>query len=93
MESETRREFLKTAIKLTALTAAGMSVLTIDVKFNNNKGIATGKEQQMSVGMAEANAVCGSAYDCSGGGGKCGSAYDCSGGGGKCGSAYNCSGE
>ena len=39
------------------------------------------------------DAMCGTSYDCSGGGGTCGTSYSCSGGGGVCSTSYSCSGS
>jgi hypothetical protein len=75
-KKKTRREFLKKSAGITAGFTIGMLG---DIKFNSEDGIKIGKER-VSVGMAEAHAACGSAYDCSGGGGQCGASYDCGGG-------------
>jgi len=83
-----RRNFLKKGSAIVVGFAFGMLG---GLKFNSKEGIRIGRER-MKFGMAEANAACGTAYNCSGGGGRCGTAYNCSGGGGRCGTAYNCSG-
>ena len=70
-----RRDFLKKGAAITVGFAFGMLG---DLKFNPKEGIRIGRER-VKFGMAEAHARCGSAYNCSGGGGECGSAYNCSG--------------
>ena len=91
MKHKTRRDFLKTTLKLTVVAATGMAASTMDIKFNNSDGIRIGKDKTMSVGMSEANAMCGAGLNCGGGGGQCGAGLNCSGGGGQCGAGLNCS--
>ncbi len=86
-QENSRRRFLKTAL----MVAGGTTALFANLQFDANEGVKIGRST-VKLGMSEAHATCGSAYNCGGGGGQCGSAYECSGGGGKCGSAYNCSG-
>ncbi len=79
-------------LKLVLATSAFGAGLAGAVRFNDGEGIKVGA-LRASIGVSEAEAKCGSAYNCTGGGGQCGSAYECGGGGGKCGQAYNCSGS
>ena len=83
-----RRKFLKASL----VTIGGVSALFSEVKFNTSDGIKVGKSS-IGLGMSEAQAQCGSGFNCSGSGGQCGSGFNCSGGGGQCGSDYNCSGS
>ena len=87
MADENRRKFVKYALLSGA--AAVSALAEVRVRPNDTPKVAGSR---VSVGLSEANAACGSAYNCAGGGGQCGSAYNCSGGGGQCGSAYNCAG-
>ena len=84
-----RRDFLKKSAGITAGFAVGMFG---SLKFNSEDGIKIGKDR-VRFGVAEAHAMCGAGYNCSGGGGECGAGYNCSGGGGQCGAGYNCSGS
>lgn len=87
--NESRRKFLKYGfVGMATLFAAAAPV-----HFDNSKNFLIGKMPVPSAGLAEAQAACGTAYSCSGGGGSCGTAYSCSGGGGRCGTSYNCSGS
>jgi len=83
-----RRKILKLVL---ASTAFGVGLGGV-MKFDPRASISTGT-LHAHFGMGEAQAACGSAYNCAGGGGRCGDAYECAGGGGKCGSAYNCAGS
>jgi hypothetical protein len=80
------------AIKYGVTAAVALSAYGLDVKINKNEGFdiatqATSPSQvaldqislNISLGISEASAKCGSAYNCSGGGGQCGSAYNCAG--------------
>ena len=93
MDEQSRRKFLKYGLASLGAFLGSAAVLTID----KATGFKIG-EHKYGIGMSEANATCGSAFGCSGGGGKCGSAFECSGGGedssgsGHCGSAFGCSG-
>ena len=82
-----RRGFLRKSL----ITAGATAGFLASVKFDAKDGVKIGNST-VGVGMSEAQAACGSSYNCSGGGGQCGSSYDCGGGGGQCGSSYNCSG-
>jgi hypothetical protein len=88
-----RRDFLKKGGAIATGFTLGMFG---GLKFNSKEGIRIGRENRVKFGMSEAHAMCGSSYDCSGGGGECGSSYGCagegSGGYGECGSSYDCSG-
>ena len=84
-----RRNFLK--YSFVAVGAFAASIIA-PAKLDFSKGFETFQKSSSKLGPSEAYAVCGSSYDCSGGGGMCGSSYDCSGGGGVCGSSYDCSG-
>lgn len=67
-----------------------------DFSFNQlskESGLVVGKKMNAKIDSSKVYGMCGSGYNCSGGGGQCGSSYNCSGGGGRCGSSYNCSGE
>lgn len=79
-------------VKLILASSAFAGGLAGAIRFNSGDGVKVGN-LRIAAGVSQAEAVCGSAYNCSGGGGRCGSAYNCSGGGGRCGSAYNCSGH
>lgn len=83
-----RRNFLK--YLFSSFIFAVTSILSF--RFNKDEGFKIGKRID-SLAPTEASGVCGSAYNCPGGGGECGSAYNCPGGGGECGSAYNCPGS
>jgi hypothetical protein len=91
-KKSTRREFLSKGAKAGGLTAAFGVGLFGTIRVNPDKGVYVANGVKVDIGIAEANAKCGSSYNCGGGGGSCGSSYNCSGGGGQCGSSYNCSG-
>jgi hypothetical protein len=88
MAVDSRRRFLKTAL----VASGALAGMFASVKFNAADGIKIG-ESKVKLGMAEAQAMCGAAINCSGGGGQCGAAINCSGGGGRCGAAINCGGQ
>lgn len=78
-------------IKLILASSAFAGGLAGAVRFNSGDGIKVGN-LRIAAGLSEAQAICGSSFDCSGGGGQCGSSFNCSGGGGECGSSFDCSG-
>jgi len=86
-EELTRRRFMKYGLVTVSAFAASVVAITLD----KSSGFQVGRNR-VNVGMSQANATCGFAASCSGGGGDCGFAADCAGGGGKCGFAANCAG-
>lgn len=72
---ENRRKFLKYGF----VSAAAMFAAAIPVRFTLSEGFLVGKSRRNIVDIAEAHAMCGAAFNCSGGGGQCGGAFNCSG--------------
>lgn len=70
----TRRRFIKYGLATVGALAASTLVTSID----KSSGFMIGRNR-LNVGMSQANATCGAAYNCSGGGGQCGAAYNCAG--------------
>lgn len=79
----------RTLLKYVAAVATFGAVSALS--YDRTRTMRTG-ELSVSLGMSQAQAKCGTSYNCSGGGGQCGTSYSCSGGGGQCGTSYNCSG-
>ena len=79
MDDQSRRDFLKDALKFTAVVTSGIAVSSLKIKINPDEGIKIGQGNRVSVGMSEASASCGSGMNCSGGGGQCGSGMNCGG--------------
>ena len=87
----TRRRFLKYGLVTASTFIASSVVVSLDTK----AGFLLG-QNKIKVGQSEANATCGFAANCAGGGGQCGFAANCTGSGsdgdGQCGFAANCAG-
>lgn len=88
MTDKTRREFLRAAAAVTGFSAG----LLASVRFNPADGIRVGS-RHVAVGVAQAQAMCGTGMGCSGGHGMCGIGHGCSGGGGMCGMGMGCHGR
>lgn len=72
----------KRAAKFGVTAAVALTAYGLDVKVQKEAGIdlATAMSTaDVSFGSADANAACGAAMNCSGGGGQCGAAMNCSG--------------
>ncbi len=86
-EQESRRSFLKYLLAVPAFVIASIFA------FKRSEGFKVGKFKTGSLGLSEADAMCGISLNCGGGGGDCGIGLNCSGGDGKCGIGLNCSGS
>ena len=77
------------AMRYGVTAVVALSVYGLDVKINKQDGFDIAAQAttpskavmekaglSVSLGISEANAVCGSSYNCSGGGGQCGSSYN-----------------
>ncbi len=88
MTGSTRRQFLRTAAAVTGFSTG----LLASVRFDPAEGVRVGGGH-VSVGMSEAQAMCGTGMGCSGGRGMCGIGHGCGGGGGMCGMGMGCHGR
>ncbi len=84
---QSRRKFLEKVL----IGAGSFATMFFGVKLDSGEGVKIGGAS-VKLGTSEAHAACGTAFECSGGGGECGTAFNCSGGGGACGLAFECSG-
>ena len=69
-----------------------MTIKDFVADFDAKSGLTFG-EYKADDAQAKAYGMCGSGYNCSGGGGQCGASYECAGGGGRCGASYECGGQ
>ena len=57
-----------------------MSIKDFKIDFDSKAGLAFGEHKAEENVQAKAQGMCGTGYQCAGGGGQCGTGYRCAGG-------------